>query len=56
MGEMAIVTKQELMVLINTLKSIDVHGFDSMDKMVGSVTFLTEILARVPQQEEAKTE
>ena len=54
MDEMANVTKKELIILINTLKSIDVHGFDSMDKMVGSVTFLNEILAREPQ--EAKTE
>lgn len=44
-----IMTKQELFVLINTLKSIDVHGFDSMDKLVGTVAFLNDVMKRVPE-------
>lgn len=46
MNDLVIMSRQELMILINTLKSIDVNGFDSMDKLVGAVTFLTEVMAR----------
>ena len=49
MEEMAIITKKELFYLINTLKSIDVCGFDSMDKVVGSVAFLEDVLKREPE-------
>ena len=32
-------TEQELDSIISTLKSIDVRGFDSMDRLVGLVLF-----------------
>lgn len=35
-------TEQELNNVIATLKQIDVRGFDSMDKLVGLVIFLSQ--------------
>ena len=52
MGDMAIISKQEVAFLINTLKSLDVRGFDSMDKVVGTVAFLTDVLQREPKAAE----
>ena len=34
--------------LINTLKEIDVRGFDSMDRLVGAVAYLQNIAAQEP--------
>ena len=34
-------TEQELYSVISTLKSIDVRGFESMDRLVGLVVFFT---------------
>ena len=35
-------TEQELDSIISTLKSIDVRGFESMDRLVGLVLFLSK--------------
>lgn len=35
-------TEQELDSIISTLKSIDVRGFESMDKLVGLVIFFSK--------------
>lgn len=38
--------------IINTLKTIDVRGFDSMDSLVGSVMMLQQALSQPPIQYE----
>ena len=52
MNEYAIVSKQDVVTLINTLKQIEVKGFDSMDKLVAAVAFLNMVL----NQEQAQAQ
>ncbi len=48
MSEHVVVDKMSVKMLVNTLKQIDVRGFDSMDRLVGAVMVLEEILSRPP--------
>ena len=41
---MILVEEGTIQTVINTLKGIDVKGFDSMDKLVGVVMVLTNVL------------
>lgn len=41
---MIIVDENTVQVAINTLKQIDVRGFDSMDKLVGLVVLFNNVL------------
>lgn len=51
---MALVSKQEIAMLIQTLKRLDVRGFDSMDMIVGAVAFLNDVMERkLPEPDEA---
>ena len=49
MNDSVIMSKQELAVLINTLKKLDVRGFESMDMLVGTVAFLNDVMGRTPE-------
>ncbi len=52
---MIIVDENALHMAISTLKTIDVRGFDSMDKLVGVVMLLTRVTEGAPRvQEEPK--
>lgn len=46
MDEYVKVSKQELAMMVNTLKKLDVRGFESMDMLVGMVAFLNEAMGR----------
>lgn len=46
MDENVTMSKQEVMLLINTLKRLDVRGYDSMDMLVGMVAFLNDAMGR----------
>lgn len=46
MDEFVKMKKQEVAMLINTLKRLDVRGYDSMDMLVGMVAFLNDTLGR----------
>lgn len=46
MGEFVKMSKQELSMMVNTLKRLDVRGFESMDMLVGMVAFLNEAMGR----------
>lgn len=52
MGNNVIMSKEELVKLIETLKQLDVRGFNSMDMLVGTVMFLTDVLNRKAPAEE----
>jgi len=46
MDEFVKMRKQELAMMVNTLKRLDVRGFESMDMLVGMVAFLNEAMGR----------
>ena len=46
MDEFVKMKKQEVAMLINTLKRLDVRGYDSMDMLVGMGAFLKDALGR----------
>ena len=46
-------TKQEVVMLVNTLKKLDVRGFESMDMLVGMVAFLNDAMGRTHENKEA---
>lgn len=46
MGEFVKMSKQELAMMVNTLKRLDVRGFESMDMLVGMVAFLNDAMGR----------
>ena len=50
MDEYVTMSKQEIMLLINTLKRLDVRGYDSMDMLVGMVAFLNNVSNREPKE------
>ena len=45
--------KQELSMMVNTLKKLDVRGFESMDMLVGMVAFLNDAMGRTQENKEA---
>ena len=51
MDENVTMSKQEVMLLINTLKRLDVRGYDSMDMLVGMVAFLNDVSVRTVKPE-----
>ena len=51
MDENVTMSKQEVMLLINTLKRLDVRGYDSMDMLVGMVAFLSDVSGRTVKPE-----
>lgn len=46
MDEFVKMKKQEVAMLINTIKKLDVRGFESMDMLVGMVAFLNDAMGR----------
>lgn len=50
------ISKDLLARIIYTLKQIDVRGYDSMDKLVGTVTLLERIAESAEQKEQTETE
>lgn len=46
MDENVTMSKQEIALLINTLKRLDVRGYDSMNMLVGMVAFLSDVSGR----------
>lgn len=53
MDEYVKVSKQELAMMVNTLKKLDVRGFESMDMLVGMVAFLNDAMGRTQENKEA---
>ena len=53
MDEFVKMSKQELAMMVNTLKRLDVRGFESMDMLVGMVAFLNEAIGRTQENKEA---
>ena len=53
MKEQVTLSKGEIVTLINTLKQLDVRGFESMDMLVGMVAFLNEAIGRTQENKEA---
>ena len=48
-----IMSKEELVKLIVTMKQLDVRGFNSMEMLVSMVAFLNDVMGRTPRNEEA---
>lgn len=46
MDEFVKMKKQEVAMMVNTLKRLDVRGFESMNMLVGMVAFLNEAMGR----------
>ena len=53
MDGFVMMNKQELAMMINTLKKLDVRGFESMDMLVGMVAFLNDAMGRTQENKEA---
>lgn len=53
MGEFVKMSKQELAMMVNTLKRLDVRGFESMDMLVGMVAFLNDAMGKAQENKEA---
>ena len=54
--EKVLVCKSDLAIAINTLKQIDVRGFESMDYLVGTVIMLERLYNQAPVQNDNNIE
>lgn len=54
-NEYALISKEDLGQMINTLKNIDVRGYESMNRLVATVVFLEGLLIQSNNRPQAVT-